>query len=74
MQNEATELNIGFMKRMKEGLPWVRVKLAMSLDGRTALANGASQWITGEPARADVQRWRARCSAVMTGVGTCVSR
>ena len=73
MQNEATELNIGFMKRMKEGLPWVRVKLAMSLDGRTALANGASQWITGEPARADVQRWRARCSAVMTGVGTVLA-
>jgi diaminohydroxyphosphoribosylaminopyrimidine deaminase/5-amino-6-(5-phosphoribosylamino)uracil reductase len=73
MQNEATELNIGFMKRMKEGLPWVRVKLAMSLDGRTALANGASQWITGEPARADVQRWRARCSAVLTGVGTVLA-
>src|SRR3569833_70936 len=73
MQNEATELNIGFMKRMKEGLPWVRVKLAMSLDGRTALANGASQWITGEAARADVQRWRARCSAVMTGVGTVLA-
>jgi diaminohydroxyphosphoribosylaminopyrimidine deaminase / 5-amino-6-(5-phosphoribosylamino)uracil reductase len=73
MQSEATELNIGFMKRMKEGLPWVRVKLAMSLDGRTALANGASQWITGEPARADVQRWRARCSAVLTGVGTVLA-
>jgi diaminohydroxyphosphoribosylaminopyrimidine deaminase/5-amino-6-(5-phosphoribosylamino)uracil reductase len=73
MQAEATELNIGFMKRMREGLPWVRVKLAMSLDGRTALANGASQWITGEPARNDVQRWRARCSAVMTGVGTVLA-
>jgi diaminohydroxyphosphoribosylaminopyrimidine deaminase / 5-amino-6-(5-phosphoribosylamino)uracil reductase len=73
MQNEATELNIGFMKCMKEGLPWVRVKLAMSLDGRTALANGASQWITGEAARADVHRWRARCSAVMTGVGTVLA-
>jgi riboflavin biosynthesis pyrimidine reductase/pyrimidine deaminase RibD-like protein len=70
---EATELNIGFMKRMREGLPWVRVKLAMSLDGRTALANGASQWITGEHARNDVQRWRARCSAVMTGVGTVLA-
>src|SRR5215813_5852541 len=70
MEAEATELNIGFMKRMKHGLPWVRIKLAMSLDGRTALANGASQWITGELARNDVQRWRARCSAVMTGVGT----
>jgi riboflavin biosynthesis pyrimidine reductase/pyrimidine deaminase RibD-like protein len=73
MQAEATELNIGFMKRMREGLPWVRVKLAMSLDGRTALANGASQWITGENARNDVQRWRARCSAVMTGVGTVLA-
>jgi diaminohydroxyphosphoribosylaminopyrimidine deaminase/5-amino-6-(5-phosphoribosylamino)uracil reductase len=73
MEAEATELNIGFMKRMKHGLPWVRVKLAMSLDGRTALANGASQWITGEQARNDVQRWRARCSAVMTGVGTMLA-
>ena len=73
MEAEATEINIGFMKRMKHGLPWVRVKLAMSLDGRTALANGASQWITGELARNDVQRWRARCSAVMTGVGTVLA-
>src|SRR6267142_4826468 len=73
MEAEATEINIGFMKRMKHGLPWVRVKLAMSLDGRTALANGARQWITGEPARNDVQRWRARCSAVMTGVGTVLA-
>ena len=73
MRTEATEINIGFIKRMKQGLPWVRVKLAMSLDGRTALANGASQWITGEPARNDVQRWRARSSAVMTGVGTVLA-
>lgn len=73
MEGEATEINIGFMKRMKCGLPWVRVKLAMSLDGRTALANGASQWITGEPARDDVHRWRARSSAVMTGVGTVLA-
>jgi diaminohydroxyphosphoribosylaminopyrimidine deaminase / 5-amino-6-(5-phosphoribosylamino)uracil reductase len=73
MQAEASELNIGFMKRMREGLPWVRVKLAMSLDGRTALANGASQWITSEHSRNDVQRWRARCSAVMTGVGTVLA-
>ena len=56
MEAEATEVNIGFMKRMKHGLPWVRIKLAMSLDGRTALANGASQWISGEAARSDVQR------------------
>src|SRR6201992_3813402 len=73
MQAEATELNIGFMKRMKDRLPWVRVKLAMSLDGRTALANGASQWITGEASRADVQRWRARSSAIMTGAGTVLA-
>ncbi len=55
---------------MERGRPWVRVKLAMSLDGRTALANGKSQWITGEAARADVQRWRARSSAILTGAGT----
>lgn len=73
MQAEATDLNVGFMKRMRDGRPWVRVKLAMSLDGRTALASGASQWITGEEARSDVQRWRARCSAVMTGVGTMLA-
>jgi diaminohydroxyphosphoribosylaminopyrimidine deaminase / 5-amino-6-(5-phosphoribosylamino)uracil reductase len=73
MEAEASELNVGFMKRMKDRLPWVRVKLAMSLDGRTALANGASQWITGEAARADVQRWRARSSVVMTGVGTVLA-
>ncbi|MGH8136720.1 MAG: bifunctional diaminohydroxyphosphoribosylaminopyrimidine deaminase/5-amino-6-(5-phosphoribosylamino)uracil reductase RibD [Steroidobacteraceae bacterium] len=73
MEAEATELNIGFMKRMKQGLPWVRLKLAMSLDGRTALANGESQWITGGPAREDVHRWRARSSAVMTGIGTVLA-
>lgn len=73
MEAEATDLNVGFMKRMNQGLPWVRVKLAMSLDGRTALASGASQWITGEDAREDVQRWRARSSAVLTGVGTLLA-
>jgi diaminohydroxyphosphoribosylaminopyrimidine deaminase/5-amino-6-(5-phosphoribosylamino)uracil reductase len=73
MEAEAAELNVGFMKRMKSGRPWVRVKLAMSLDGRTALANGASQWITGEAAREDVQHWRARSSAIMTGVGTVLA-
>ena len=70
---EAIDLNVGFMKRMRQGLPWVRLKLAMSLDGRTALANGASRWITGEPARQDVQTWRARSSAVLTGVGTILA-
>ncbi len=67
---EARELNCGFVARMERGLPWVRVKLAASLDGRTALANGESQWITGEAARADVQRWRARSSAILTGSAT----
>ena len=73
MEAEATELNIGFMKRMRYGVPWVRVKLAMSLDGRTALASGESKWITSDAARADVQVWRARSSAVMTGVGTVLA-
>jgi diaminohydroxyphosphoribosylaminopyrimidine deaminase/5-amino-6-(5-phosphoribosylamino)uracil reductase len=70
---EAAELNPGFLKRMRTGRPWVRVKLAMSLDGRTALANGASQWITGSAAREDVQYWRARSSAILTGIGTVLA-
>ncbi len=73
MQREAAELNAGFVKRMSEGRPWVRVKLAMSLDGRTALASGASRWITGEAAREDVQLWRARSSALLTGVATVLA-
>jgi diaminohydroxyphosphoribosylaminopyrimidine deaminase/5-amino-6-(5-phosphoribosylamino)uracil reductase len=73
LEEEATALNAGFMKRMRVGRPLVRVKLAMSLDGRTALASGESRWITGEAAREDVQRWRARSSAVMTGVGTVLA-
>jgi diaminohydroxyphosphoribosylaminopyrimidine deaminase/5-amino-6-(5-phosphoribosylamino)uracil reductase len=73
MEAEAVDLNPGFMKRMRHGRPWVRLKLAMSLDGRTALANGASKWITGEAARSDVQQWRARSSAVMTGIGTVLA-
>jgi len=73
LQAQAVRLNPGFIRRMSTGRPWVRCKLAMSLDGRTALANGASQWITGEAARADVQRWRARSSAVMTGIGTVLA-
>jgi diaminohydroxyphosphoribosylaminopyrimidine deaminase / 5-amino-6-(5-phosphoribosylamino)uracil reductase len=73
MQREASELNTGFIKRMSEGRPWVRVKLAMSLDGRTALASGASRWITGEAAREDVQLWRARSSALLTGVATVLA-
>lgn len=70
MRDTARELNRGFFARFEQGRPWVRVKLAMSLDGRTALANGESKWITGEAARADVQRWRARSSAILTGAGT----
>lgn len=73
MQDEARELNIGFFSRLERGRPWVRVKLAMSLDGRTALANGESKWITGEAARADVQHWRARSSAILTGSGTVLA-
>ena len=73
LEAEAAELNPGFLKRMRSGRPWVRVKLAMSLDGRTALANGASQWITGPAAREDGQRWRARSSAILTGIGTVLA-
>jgi diaminohydroxyphosphoribosylaminopyrimidine deaminase / 5-amino-6-(5-phosphoribosylamino)uracil reductase len=64
------ELNIGFFSRMLRGKPWVRMKVAASLDGRTALANGTSQWITGEAARADGHAWRKRAGAVLTGIGT----
>lgn len=70
LEAEAEALNPGFIKRMREGLPFVRIKLAMSLDGRTAMASGESQWITGASARADVQHLRARSSAVITGRGT----
>ncbi len=66
----ARELNIGFFSRVLRRRPWVRLKIAASLDGRTALANGASQWITGEPARADGHAWRRRASAVLSGIGT----
>jgi diaminohydroxyphosphoribosylaminopyrimidine deaminase/5-amino-6-(5-phosphoribosylamino)uracil reductase len=70
MEEEARELNIGFFARMTRGRPWMRMKIAASLDGRTALANGNSQWITGEAARQDGHRWRARACAVLTGFGT----
>ncbi|SFM41987.1 diaminohydroxyphosphoribosylaminopyrimidine deaminase [Ectothiorhodospira mobilis] len=70
LEAEARELNPGFIRRMERGRPWVRVKLAASLDGRTAMADGESRWITGEAARADVQRLRARASAVLTAMGT----
>ncbi len=70
MEMEARELNIGFISRMTRGTPWVRMKVAASLDGRTALANGQSQWITGVEARRDGHAWRARAWSVLTGVGT----
>ena len=67
---EARELNVGFVSRMSRGRPWVRLKLASSLDGKTALRNGASQWITGAEARQDGHRWRARACAILSGIGT----
>ena len=70
MEDEARELNIGFASRMTRGRPWVRLKLAATLDGRTALENGKSQWITGPEARRDGHRWRARACAILTGIGT----
>jgi diaminohydroxyphosphoribosylaminopyrimidine deaminase/5-amino-6-(5-phosphoribosylamino)uracil reductase len=70
MEDEARELNIGFVSRMTRGRPWVRMKVAASLDGRTALSSGASRWITGEAARRDGHHWRARACAVLTGGGT----
>jgi diaminohydroxyphosphoribosylaminopyrimidine deaminase/5-amino-6-(5-phosphoribosylamino)uracil reductase len=73
LQAQAEQLNPGFIQRMKTGRPWVRCKLAMSLDGRTAMASGESRWISGEAARADVQRLRARSSAIMTGIGTVIA-
>jgi diaminohydroxyphosphoribosylaminopyrimidine deaminase/5-amino-6-(5-phosphoribosylamino)uracil reductase len=70
LEAAARELNPGFIKRMETGMPWVRVKLAMSLDGRTAMRSGESQWITGAAARRDVQRLRAKSSAIVTGIGS----
>jgi diaminohydroxyphosphoribosylaminopyrimidine deaminase/5-amino-6-(5-phosphoribosylamino)uracil reductase len=73
MAAQSEALNPGFMRRMRTGRPYVRVKLAMSLDGRTAMASGESRWITGEAARADVQHLRARSSAILTGTGTALA-
>lgn len=73
LEAEARALNPGFIQRMTAGRPFVRLKLAMSLDGRTALASGESQWLTGEAARQDVQRWRARSSAILTGISTVLA-
>ncbi len=73
LEREAEALNAGFMMRMRQGRPFVRLKSAASLDGRTALASGASQWITSEEARADVQHWRAQSSAVLTSAATVLA-
>jgi diaminohydroxyphosphoribosylaminopyrimidine deaminase / 5-amino-6-(5-phosphoribosylamino)uracil reductase len=70
LEDEARELNIGFFSRVTRGRPWVRMKIAATLDGRTALADGRSQWITGPAARADGHAWRARACAILTGIGT----
>ena len=69
-EKEAIQINPGFIKRMQTGLPWVRLKIASSLDGTTALNNGTSQWITSEPARLDGHKWRAQACAILTGIGT----
>lgn len=73
LEEQARALNPGFIKRMQQGLPWLRCKMAMSMDGRTAMASGESQWITGAAARADVQRLRAGSCAVLTGVNTVIA-
>jgi diaminohydroxyphosphoribosylaminopyrimidine deaminase/5-amino-6-(5-phosphoribosylamino)uracil reductase len=73
MEAQARELNRGFVSRVIRGRPWLRVKLATSLDGRSALANGDSKWISGEGSRADVQRWRARAGVILTGAGTVLA-
>jgi len=73
MEAPARALNPGFIQRMQHGRPYVRLKLAVSLDGRSALENGESKWISGEAARHDVQCWRARSSAILTGIGTVLA-
>ncbi len=73
LEEQARALNPGFIKRMETGFPWVRVKLAMSLDGKTAMASGESQWITGSAARRDVQFLRAKADAILTGSGTAIN-
>jgi len=73
MEAQAQQLNLGFISRMTKKLPYVRAKLAVSIDGKTALHNGKSQWITGDAARADVQYWRASSCAIVTGIGTVLS-
>ncbi len=70
LEQEAADINVGFFSRMQRGRPWVRMKIAASLDGKTALGNGVSKWITSEEARRDGHAWRARACAVLTGIGT----
>ena len=70
LESEALALNVGFVSRMTRGRPWLRLKVAASLDGKTALNNGKSQWITGPEARRDAHAWRARSCAILTGIGT----
>lgn len=70
LESDARELNVGYVSRMTRGRPWMRIKIAAGMDGKTALENGASQWITSAQARRDVHRWRARSCAIMTGIGT----
>ncbi|MBZ0106212.1 MAG: bifunctional diaminohydroxyphosphoribosylaminopyrimidine deaminase/5-amino-6-(5-phosphoribosylamino)uracil reductase RibD [Sulfuricella denitrificans] len=73
LEQAASELNIGFVSRMRHGRPWLRLKVAATLDGKTALGNGISQWITGPDARRDAHRWRARSCAMLTGIGTVLA-
>lgn len=73
LEHQARELNCGYLSRVQRQRPWVRLKLGASLDGRTALANGVSKWITSSASRQDVQLWRARASAILTGVGTVLA-
>lgn len=73
MEAQARHLNRGFFSRVERGRPWLRVKLASSLDGRSAMADGESKWISGEPSRRDVQHWRARAGAIVTGAGTVLA-
>ncbi|MEZ5487947.1 MAG: bifunctional diaminohydroxyphosphoribosylaminopyrimidine deaminase/5-amino-6-(5-phosphoribosylamino)uracil reductase RibD [Steroidobacteraceae bacterium] len=73
LEAEATEMNLGFLSRLQRGRPWLRLKLAASLDGRTALASGESQWISSAESREDVQAWRAQSAAILTGVGTVLA-
>ncbi len=73
LEAEAREINVGFVSRMTRGRPWVRTKIAASLDGKTALNNGASQWITGSEARRDGHHFRARSCAILTGIGTVLA-